>query len=311
MSASSHGQVWKAADGYAVRFERIFAYDVMTVWDAITNPEKIALWFMNMDIDLSPGGKIVFRFGDEESTYMYGRVIRAEPGKVFEYIWENTDGPDEHALWELFPEGDAHCRLVFTYSRLNDKYAISVPAGWHVGLDFLQEVLDGRTTPPGEYQQKQQVLHQQYEAIIKKDMNTAPFTIERTFNAPAQKVWEAITDRTKMKEWYFDLDTFEARPGFEFQFTGGPDDGPQYLHLCKVTEVIPGKKLTYSWRYDGYEGESFVTWELFPEGDKTKLKLTHAGLETFPADNKDLAPENFAAGWTDIIGRLLKEYLER
>ena len=56
----------------------------------------------------------------------------------------------------------------------------------------------------------------------------------------------------------------------------------QWLHLCKVIEVIPMKKLTYSWSYDGYEGNSFVTFELFSEENKTRLKLTHEGLETFP-----------------------------
>ena len=142
-------------------------------------------------------------------------------------------------------------------------------------------------------------------------MDTSPFTIERTFNAPSQKVWEAITDKDKMKEWYFDLAEFEARPGFEFRFTGGPDEERQYVHICKITEVITGKKLSHSWRYEGYEGDTLVTWELFPEGDKTRVKLTHAGLESFPKENTDFAAENFAAGWTDIVGRSLKEYVER
>lgn len=140
--------------------------------------------------------------------------------------------------------------------------------------------------------------------------NNSPFIIERTFNAPVEKVWSAITDKNEMKEWYFDLEEFKAEEGFEFQFTGGTETN-QYLHLCKVTEMIPQQKLTYSWRYDGYEGNSFVTFELFPEEEKTRLKLTHEGLETFPSTNPDLAKQNFEAGWTDIIGNSLKNYLEK
>jgi uncharacterized protein YndB with AHSA1/START domain len=83
------------------------------------------------------------------------------------------------------------------------------------------------------------------------------------------------------------------------------------LHLCKITEVVIGKKLSYSWRYDGYEGNSFVTFELFPEGNKTRLKLTHKGLETFPINNPDFAKENFIDGWTYITGTSLKEFLEK
>ena len=142
-------------------------------------------------------------------------------------------------------------------------------------------------------------------------MSTEPFIIERTYAAPVEKIWKAITDKNEMKQWYFDLAEFKAEVGFEFHFTGGPSPERQYVHRCKITEVVPGKKLTYSWRYDGYKGNSFVTFELFGEGKNTRVKLTHAGLETFPNENPDFAKHNFVAGWTDIIGRSLKEYVEK
>jgi uncharacterized protein YndB with AHSA1/START domain len=141
-------------------------------------------------------------------------------------------------------------------------------------------------------------------------MNSEAIVIERTFNAPADSVWQAITDNNKMKKWYFDLPEFKPEVGFEFQFEGGQDDR-KYLHLCKITEVIPGKKLKHSWRYDGYEGNSFVTFELFEEGDKTRLRLTHEGVETIAVNGPDFYKENFVSGWTDIIGRSLKEFVEK
>ena len=141
-------------------------------------------------------------------------------------------------------------------------------------------------------------------------MNEEPIIIERTFNASIEQVWKALTDKMQMKEWYFDLKEFKAEVGFEFQFTGGPPE-KTYLHLCKITEVIPGRRLSHSWRYDGYAGNSFVTFELFDEGGKTRVKLTHTGLESFPKENLDLARHNFEAGWTDIIGRSLKEFVEK
>lgn len=140
-------------------------------------------------------------------------------------------------------------------------------------------------------------------------MNSQPFIIERVFNAPAEKVWKAITDKDQMKQWYFDIPGFRAEVGHEFQFEGGTKENC-YLHLCKVTEVVEGKKFTYSWRYDGHEGNSFVTFELFPEGNKTRLKLTHEGLETFPVI-PDFAKENFVMGWTELIGKRLKDFMEK
>jgi uncharacterized protein YndB with AHSA1/START domain len=143
-------------------------------------------------------------------------------------------------------------------------------------------------------------------------MNTeTPFTIERTFNAPVEKIWKAITDKNEMKKWYFTLDEFKPVVGFEFSFPGQGQKGEKYIHLCKVTEVIPMKKLSYSWTYKDYPGYSVVSFELFEEGKQTRVKLTHAGLESFPQNNPDFAKESFAGGWTQLITKHLKEYVEK
>jgi len=141
-------------------------------------------------------------------------------------------------------------------------------------------------------------------------MQTQPFVIERSYNALVEKVWNALTDKTQMKQWYFDLSDFKPEVGFEFKFDGGKDD-KVYHHICKIIEVIPYKKLKHSWSYIGYEGMSYVTWELFDEGEITRVKLTHEGLETFPQNNPDFAKESFTQGWTYITGTSLKEFLEK
>ena len=94
--------------------------------------------------------------------------------------------------------------------------------------------------------------------------------IERTFNAPVARVWQALTDVEQMRQWYFDLKEFKPEVGFEFEFTV-EHEGMKYQHLCKITEVIPQRKLAYTWRYKGHEGDSLVTFELFADGDKTRL----------------------------------------
>ncbi|MFZ1978023.1 MAG: SRPBCC domain-containing protein [Bacteroidota bacterium] len=141
-------------------------------------------------------------------------------------------------------------------------------------------------------------------------MKNESFVIERTYNAPILKVWKAITDRNNIKQWYFDIAEFKPEKDFEFRFSGGTENR-KYMHLCKVTEIIIGRKLTYRWRYDGYEGDSVVTYELFEEAEKTRLKLIYIGLESFPTDNPDFAKERFAEGWTYIIGTSLERFSEK
>ena len=142
-------------------------------------------------------------------------------------------------------------------------------------------------------------------------MSNHPFVIERLLDAPVSRVWDALTKNEQMKKWYFDLADFQPVVGFEFSFTGKTEEGTEYLHLCKVTDVVTGKKLAYSWRYDGYPGNSVVSIELSEEGAKTKLRLTHSGLETFASGGPDFAKENFAKGWTSILDKSLKEFLEK
>ena len=133
--------------------------------------------------------------------------------------------------------------------------------------------------------------------------------VERTYAAPAEKVWEALTNRDEMAKWYFDLEAFKPEIGFKFKFEGGPPE-KSYLHLCEVTDVIEGRKIQYSWRYDQYPGNTLVTFEIFPGGDNTRVRLTHEGLDTLPQDNPDFAEENFREGWNSFIGEELKKFVE-
>jgi uncharacterized protein YndB with AHSA1/START domain len=136
-----------------------------------------------------------------------------------------------------------------------------------------------------------------------------PVVVENLLDATPEVVWKAITDKNHMKEWYFDLEEFVPEVGFKFQFTSPGKEGRIFNHLCEVTEVVPLKKITCSWSYEGHEGISYVTFELVAMSDKTKVILTHSGLDSFP-DIAAFAPENYIEGWSALIGKLLKEYVE-
>lgn len=141
-------------------------------------------------------------------------------------------------------------------------------------------------------------------------MDKKPLIVERVYNVPADKVWAALTNIDEIKKWYFQIEEFSPKVGFKFDFVGGPEDGPQYLHLCEITQVEEGKKIAYTWRYDNYPGNSEITWELFDNGDKTRLTLTHTGLETFEENGKDFSKESFKGGWTYFLNDALKGYIE-
>jgi uncharacterized protein YndB with AHSA1/START domain len=142
-----------------------------------------------------------------------------------------------------------------------------------------------------------------------KNANAEAVVVERTLDAPVARVWKALTDVDQMRQWYFDLKEFRPEVGFEFGFVV-EHEGNTYDHRCKVTEVIPQRKIAYTWRYEGHEGNSLVTIELAPGGDKTRLKLTHTGLDTFPR-TPAFARENFEEGWNTAIGSELRQFVEK
>ena len=139
-------------------------------------------------------------------------------------------------------------------------------------------------------------------------MNNDPIVIEKVYNSAIDRVWKAITDKDQIKQWFADMVGFKPEVGAEFHFEG-KDAGVVYDHSCKILELIPNKKLSYSFSKGG-QGNTLVSFELVAEGKKTKLTLTHSGFETFPQNNPAFARSNFFAGWSAIIGKRLMELVE-
>ena len=143
-------------------------------------------------------------------------------------------------------------------------------------------------------------------------MKNEPVIVERVYNAPVEKVWEALTSVEKMRQWYFPmLDEFEPEVGFETRFDV-EQGGKIFTHIWKIKEVVRNKKITYEWKFGDYPGDSLVSFELFDEDGKTRIVLTHDKIETFRGDiHPDLAKHNFVQGWTHFIGTALKEFVEQ
>jgi len=51
--ASNDGTLERTADGGVIRFERHLAYPIRHVWDAMTNSERLADWWLPFDADVT------------------------------------------------------------------------------------------------------------------------------------------------------------------------------------------------------------------------------------------------------------------
>ncbi len=131
--------------------------------------------------------------------------------------------------------------------------------------------------------------------------------IKSDLNASLDAVWKAISQKEDMDKWYFDIPDFKLEQGSVFHFEGG-EAQDRFMHNCEILEIIPIKKLMYSWSYEGHTGHSIVTFELNSLGDKTRITLYHQGLETFV--HPKLSRDKFEEGWKYIMHESLRAYVE-
>ena len=292
----------KSADNFSGRefvITREFTAPRELVFRAWTDPNQLAQWwgqkgFTNpvCEWDARPGGKIhdVMRAPNGMEHPMGGEFREIVPPERLVLMCGALDANGKFLFEFLhtatFTERNGKTKLTLVSRVLKttaeaDKYINGFEAGMTQSLERLADLV----TQTG-----------------------GPLVIERAIAAPVARVWQALTTTEEMRRWFFDLAEFKAEPGFEFRFAV-VHEGFNYDHRCRVMAVIPNKKLAFAWRYVGYEGDSLVTIELFAEGNRTRVKLTHTGLETFPAI-PPFARKNFMRGWTEIIGSALGDFVE-
>ncbi len=135
--------------------------------------------------------------------------------------------------------------------------------------------------------------------------------LEVTYNAPVERVWQALTEPDQIREWCFDVPNFLAEQGTEFEFNKLGHKN-MYLHRCKILDAKDKKRLQYTWSYPDLQiGESVVTWELIPRGAVTSVRLVHEHLLNHKDGGEAFTIDSFDSGWNNILKRSLADYLEK
>jgi len=140
------GTLERTADGGVIRFERHLAYPVREVWDAITNPARLADWWLPFDaditVDLREGGQMVFAATGDEPMVITSTILRVEPPMLLEHT--HVD-PGSFMRWELEPV-DTGCVLRLSHFVTDVAAAIDncYVVGLHASLARLSPCLAGQ-----------------------------------------------------------------------------------------------------------------------------------------------------------------------
>jgi uncharacterized protein YndB with AHSA1/START domain len=126
------GTMERTADGGVIRFERHLEYGIHDVWDAITNPARLADWWLPFDaeitVDLRAGGEMTFVGTGDEPVELTCTILRVEPPVLLEHT--HVD-PGSLMRWELEPVDDG---CVLRLSHLVTDVAAALENGYVVGL---------------------------------------------------------------------------------------------------------------------------------------------------------------------------------
>jgi uncharacterized protein YndB with AHSA1/START domain len=159
------------------------------------------------------------------------------------------------------------------------------------------------------------------EAALAPIQRIAPDAIrlERLLDAPPETVWRYLTEAELREQWF--MGGTDAKPDSDFELlvdhdklssetVSYPDSYECFKGRVfheKVLRFEPPRLLETTFQ-GGQAGN--VTYELFPEGGKTRLVLTHSNI-TSPSGFQD-----FGGGWTShlavlqekLAGRSVKDF---
>ena len=138
--------------------------------------------------------------------------------------------------------------------------------------------------------------------------NTEPVVKETTIDASPAKVWMALTEKDRIGKWLMPTHDFELKVGTTFNMTGKSKD-IEYHHICTITEIVPKKKLSYTWAVKDKLSDTLVTYELEEQEGKTKLTLTHSGWDKVKLTTEGTHRDDYNNGWEQVIPGL-KKYIE-
>jgi uncharacterized protein YndB with AHSA1/START domain len=146
------GTVHVEGEFATLEFRRLLHHPPEDVWEAITDPEQLRIWFMTeAKIDGRKGGTVELMTGPYR-VHSTGKILEWEPPRLYEYEWNTPPtqyapkGESSVVRWELTPASDGTL-LVLTHRKLSKATATVFSRGLRVFLDRLAAQLDGVVLP--------------------------------------------------------------------------------------------------------------------------------------------------------------------
>ena len=127
------------------------------------------------------------------------------------------------------------------------------------------------------------------------------------FDHAPDAIWKAWTDPVWIARWVGSdpngsvrhVNT-DVRPGGTFEFAFTDSDGTQHTARGVYREVVPHRKLAFSWSWANEPGvETSIVLEFEQDGKGTSMRFEHQGLT-------HASPHDYAFGWRSTFQKMEK-----
>ena len=128
--------------------------------------------------------------------------------------------------------------------------------------------------------------------------NSQSYSFEKDIHAPVSQVYQAFTNSSLVRQWLSDVAIMNARLGGYIFLAWNSG----FYASGEFTEMVPNKKLTFTWSGRNEPGPTKVEVNLFTKGDNTQVQLIHSGIG--PGEEWDTMVTELREGWTSGLENL-------
>ncbi len=148
-AATYDGTVERTDEGGWIRFERKLGYGIDEVWSAVTDPSRLADWWLpfpaDITVDLRVGGLMVFAGHGDDAPRFECTILTVDAPRLLEHTHVEEGS---YMRWELESLGDETV-LRLSHFTTDPETAIGMcfVVGLHTSLARLELTLAGEPAP--------------------------------------------------------------------------------------------------------------------------------------------------------------------
>lgn len=150
---------------------------------------------------------------------------------------------------------------------------------------------------------------------IERSETHATFVLERTYDAPVERVWHALSDDDARAQWFSGGPEFDqTERSHDFRVGGhGTEDGqwhggPRSRFHSTYTDIVENQRIVFTydmWLDERHISTSLTTIVLRPEGKGTHVTYTEQGVHLDGLDSPE-GREEGTGGLLDQLGAYLQ-----